>query len=202
MEKQAKDIAADVTALERKIEFYNYNKTNQKQNNLGLTSEELKVILSKNDMKIKHIEDLTESILTKFTYERVENQDNSNIKTTNYKSCMVDRADLKILETKFVNQIEQLQEEMLQFINTATANEKELDARLRILENSETCNPAIYVSNTQKVKLYMYIMFRRWSHQNKRKIIEFKDEENQVYKQVSLNLKEKQGTIHLERKRQ
>lgn len=49
---------------------------------------------------------------------------------------MVDRADLKILETKFESQFEQLQEEMQKFINTATANEKELDARLRILEYS------------------------------------------------------------------
>lgn len=85
MERQAKDIAADVTALERKMEFYNYNKPTQKQNS-GVSAEELKSIASKNDTKIKHLEDLIQSILMKFSYERDNNQDNSAIITTNYKS--------------------------------------------------------------------------------------------------------------------
>lgn len=151
MERQAKDIASDVTALERKLEFYSYNKPAQKQINSGVSSEELKSLLSKSDSKIKHLEDITQSILMKFNYERDNNQDNSNMKASNYKSCMVDRADLKILETQFQSQFEQLKEEVQKFINTATANEKELDARLRIIEYSGFWTSGIYTSSLHKV---------------------------------------------------
>jgi hypothetical protein len=114
MELQAKDIAQDITSLERKI--------NEISNSSSLQSQ-LTIQKQWAEGKFSYLEATIELLQSRGLEE-----------TDGNKVYQIDRADLKILENKMGFELQMLQDELNRVIKHTNVAEKQFDSRIRMLE--------------------------------------------------------------------
>jgi len=133
MEAQAQDIAADVTALERKLEMY---KVENQQTGVSNSTQSLEKWVKLTNSKFGNIEEVLEIIQSRLN-EGVGGGNSDSMGQSEHKPFQVDRADLKILENRLIFEIQMLQDDFGKLNKQMASSEKALESRIRVLEDNK-----------------------------------------------------------------